>query len=149
MASALLWAGANGSLTLEGNGAALNDDAIVELDDAAFDPATQGYVTHGWLEVTADFSVTPSDTEPSLDIYLQQAPDGTNYENAPAAGGAQCAQQFLMSIPILKTTAAQRRASRPFLIPPHRTKFWAVNKAGQQIPAGWTVKLHYNTLEGQ
>jgi hypothetical protein len=149
MVAAIKWEQANSadSLTLEGNGAALSNDTIVEANDNAYNGATD-LDTYGWLEVTGTWTVAPSDNTPTLDIYITEAPDGTNYSSAPVTGGVDCHDQFLISIPVRKVTSAQRKVV-PIPLSPQLTKFYVDNQTGQTLPAGWTLKLFKNNPESQ
>lgn len=149
MPAKLLWQGANAQVILEANGGALADNTIVEANDLAYDAAALD--TYFWLELIAAWTTTPSDSDPKVVVYIQQAPDGTNYDDAPLTGGAQQYHKQLGVFPIRKvgSSTTQRIVVGPFLLPPHPTKFYLDNQTGQSMNSGWDLNLYRNALESQ
>lgn len=148
MVSAVKWEQTGTLVTLEGNGAALNNNTIAEANDAVYNGDTV-LATHGWLEFTGNWSVAPSDDAPSIVVYAAEKADGTNHEDAPVTSGTDTEHQFRVNIPVRKIATAQRKVVGPILLPPHDVKFYIDNQTGQQLPAAWTLKLFYASLEGQ
>ena len=137
-----------GVLTLEGNGSALANNTIVEANDAAYNGDTD-LDQYGWLELVGTWASAPTDTRPTVDIYITEQADGSNYSSAPVTGGTDVYDQFVISIPIRKVTSAQRKIVGPILLPPHDTKFYPDNQTGQSLGSGWTLKLFRNSTEAQ
>lgn len=103
--------------------------------------------TYGWFEINVTFGSAPSDTNPTLDIGMVQAPDGTNYQDSAVTGFTDQEHLFLLSIPVQKTTSAQLLVIGPFDLPPHPIKFQLDNQTGVAFPAsGSTVELFTNNL---
>lgn len=93
-------------------------------------------------------SLTPT-TGAYLQLFVTQAPDGTNYEDPPSATNPGFhAAVALMSIP---TGAATKRVISPwFRLPPARVKFVLLNGAGAALGAtGNTVELFTSNDEVQ
>ncbi len=147
MVSALKWEAASTSTTLVSSGASLADNTI-SAASTEYDNSTN-LNTYGWLEFTGTFSVAPSDSNPTVDIYVAQAPDGTNYQDAPLTGGAQQTEMYVISVPVQKLTTAQRVVVGPIPLSPHKAKYYADNQTGQTLSAAWTLTLYTNNLEGQ
>lgn len=109
-----------------------------------------GLNTYAWFEINVTFGVAPSDTAPTLDIYMTQAPDGTNYQSAPVTSGTDQAHLFFASVPVRKVTTAQRLVFGPYPLPPHKCSFYVDNQTGQSMAAsGNTVHIYTNNLESQ
>jgi len=147
MVSALKWEAASTSNTLVSSGASLSNNTI-SAASTAYDNKTN-LNTYGWLEFTGTFSVAPSDTSPTLDIYFSESADGTNYQDAPLTGGADQGEMHVTSIPIQKVTSAQRIVVGPVALPPNALKAYADNQTGQTLSSAWTLKLYTNNLEAQ
>jgi len=150
MANAVKWQEASSvkSTTLEASGAALSDNTIVEANDSAYDGGTN-LDQWGWLELVGTWGTAPDDVAPSVDVYITQAPDGTNYSSAPVTGGVDCGDQLLAIIPIRKVTSAQRKVTDMFRLPSHLTKFYIDNQTGQSLGSTWALKLFRNNDEIQ
>lgn len=106
---------------------------------------------YGWIRLSVTFGTSPSDTNPTVDIYIAEALDGTNYGSSPVTGGAQQDQMLLVRVPVRKVTSAQVIDVRvPGYIPPHKLKLAADNQTGQAFPSsGSTVDLYTNNDEIQ
>lgn len=84
-----------------------------------------------------------------LQLFLIQAPDGTNYEDAPSSTNpGYHASVCVLSIP---TGAATKRAISPwFRLPPCKVKFVLLNGSGVSLGAsGNTVTLYTDNDEIQ
>lgn len=140
MANAVKWDGAAVSrgnvLSTELNNLAdgSRTNAGAEIDNSA------NHDTYGVLEMNVTFGTAP-DGDASLIVYMVAAPDGTNY----AQGGASVdpgPDAMVTSIKINASTSAQRKVSKPFLIPPSKVKFIVENQTGQAFPgSSSTVEL--------
>lgn len=88
------------------------------------------------LQLDVTFGTGPT-ADTTVDIYLVQAPDGTNYEYSTVPKTTK----FLGSFFVVNSTSAQKHVIGPFLIPPMKFKLVAVNSTNQSFPAsGSTVK---------
>ena len=93
------------------------------------------------LELNVDFVSAPT-LGTTCDIYMVKAIDGTNYEDGSATvvPAGSC---LVASIDMLATTAAMRRTSGIFTLPPCKVKFLLKNNSGQAFPnSGSTVGLY-------
>ncbi len=133
-------------------GATLADNtmsaASAEVDNAT-NLDTMGYLELSTSDHTALFSVAPDDANPSVDIYMTQAPDGTNYESIPVTGGADQGSKYIGSFPVEKNTTQATVVIGPIALPPTKFKYYADNQSGQTLTAEWEVTLWSNNLEGQ
>lgn len=103
-----------------------------------------------WLELEVTFGSSPTDAVPTADIYMVRAPDGTNYDTSPPTSGTDFGETYLCSIPLQKTTGAQRKTVGPFLLPPMKVKFLLDNQSGVSYPAsGTTLTLYPANYESQ
>lgn len=102
------------------------------------------YVELTTSDSTALFDTTPpNDANPTLDIYMTRAPDGTNYEDAPLTGGADQEGKFVISIPLEKNTTTSRIVVGPIVLPPCKFKLYADNQNGAgTLTAEWEVNLY-------
>lgn len=106
--------------------------------------------TFAWLELNVTFPTAPSDDSPSVDVYMTQAPDGTNYQDNPVSGGTDQGHLFAASFPVQKVTTAQRLVIGPIPLPPHKFKLFLDNQTGQAMNStGNTLDIAVNNLEGQ
>lgn len=118
--------------------------ASTEVDNST------GLDTYFWLELNVTYGTNPGDAVPTVDVYMTQAPDGTNYESAPLTGGANQGHMFVGAFPVRATTSAQRVVIGPFAMPPHKLKFYLDNQTGQATASsGNTLDIVTNNLEGQ
>lgn len=107
---------ANGSYVTSGlydNSTNLDEWGVVEIVLASFTPTTGGY----------------------LQVFLQQAPDGTNAEDAPSATNPG----YHMSVGAVSVTvaaSAKRVSTPPFRLPPGKFKLTFLNKSGASTAAG-------------
>lgn len=149
MVAKVLWAGASSVTQIMTTD--LNSLANNTISAASTVVAGQTNLnTYMWLELNVTYGVSPSDANPSVDVYLAQAIDGTNYDTAPLTGGANQGHLYLGSFPIAKVTAAQRITIGPFAAPPHTSKFYLDNQTGQTMAAtANTLDIGVNDLESQ
>jgi len=106
--------------------------------------------TMAWLELNVTYGTAPSDANPSVDVYIAESLDGTNYQDAPVTGGTDQAHLFMGSFPVRKVTSAQRLVIGPFAIPPSKFKLYLDNQTGQAMAAtGNTLDIKVANLEGQ
>lgn len=152
MVAAVKWETASTDRGGIDTGATLADNtmsaASAEIDNSS-NLDTMGYLELSTSDHTALFSVSPSDTVPSIDLYMTQAPDGTNYESTPVTGGADQGSKYFGSFPVEKNTTQATVVIGPILLPPVKMKFYADNQAGQTLTAEWEVTLWTNNLESQ
>jgi hypothetical protein len=96
--------------------------------------------TYGLLELNVTFGSAP-DGDASVIIYLLSAPDGTNYAQGSSSVDPG-PDTMVVSMKINASTSAQRKISKPFLIPPTPIKFILENQTGQAFPgSGSTLEL--------
>lgn len=96
--------------------------------------------TYGILEINVTFGSAP-DGDASLIVYMVSAPDGTNYAQGSSTVDPG-PDAMITSIKVNASTSAQRKVSKPFLMPPSKVKFILENQTGQAFPAsGSTVEL--------
>lgn len=149
MVAAVNWeAAASGSsvLTTELNSLANN---TMSAASGAYDNGTNLDI-YAWFELNVTFGTNPSDTPPTVDLYMAKALDGTNYETAPVTGGAGQQHEFVGSFTVLANTSAQRITLGPVLLPPCKVKFYLDNQTGQTMAAsGNTLHVYPANLESQ
>ena len=117
--------------------------ASTEVDNST------GLDTVAWFELNLA-SLLPAVSNPRLDLYVTQAPDGTNYETAPLTGGANQRHMFVGAFPAHIVTATKRVVIGPFLLPPHKLKFYLDNQANVALGAsGNTLDIIVNNYESQ
>jgi hypothetical protein len=96
--------------------------------------------TYGVLELNVDFGTAP-DGDASVIIYMVSAPDGSNYAQGSSSVDPG-PDAMVSSLKINASTSAQRKVSKPFLIPPSKVKFILENQTGQAFPgSGSTLEL--------
>ena len=110
-----------------------------------------GLDTYMWWELKLDPTAAPEATNPSVDLYVSQSLDGTNYPEDPVTGGTDCGHMYLGSFPTQKIATNQRIVIGPFAMPPFKFKIFADNQTGIPLSAGGSTTLSYatNNLEGQ
>ena len=125
VASVIKWEGASVDRGGIDTGATLADNtmsaASAEIDNSS------NLDTLYWLELTTSddtalFSVAPDDAQPTVDIYMTQAPDGSKYESVPVTGGAQQGNKFVDSFPVEKNTTQVTVVIGPIALPPQKLK---------------------------
>lgn len=94
---------------------------------------------YGMLETNIQFGSAP-DGDASIIFYMVTAPDGTNYSQGSSSVDPG-PDTMVTSIKINASTDAQRKVSKPFLLPPTKLKFIAENQTGQSFPTDATVEL--------
>ena len=106
--------------------------------------------TFMWLELNVTYGTAPDDANPSVDVYMIEAPDGTDYQDDPVTSGVDQGHLFLGAFPVRKITSAQRLVVGPFAMPPSKFKLFLDNQAGQAMAAtGNTLDIAVNNLESQ
>jgi hypothetical protein len=102
---------------------------------------------YGMVEINLA-SLTPT-TGAYLQLFITQAPDGTNYEDPPSSTNPG----YQMSVGVFSVTtgAATKRIMSPwFRLPPCKIKFVLLNGTGVALGAtGNTVELFTNNDEVQ
>ena len=149
MVAAIKWEGTSSATEIMTT--ALNSlaDNTISAASTEVDNST-GLNTFMWFELNAIFGTSPDDANPTVDLYIIQAPDGTNYASAPITGGVDQDHLILVNIPVRKVTSAQRLVVGPFPAPPHKIKVYADNQTGQSMAAsGNTIDIYVNNLESQ
>lgn len=154
MVAAVKWESASTKRTAIDLGTTLANDTM-SAAGAVIDNSVN-LDTYAWVELTTSdntalFDTTaPNDANPTLDIYIVQAPNGTNYDEAPITGGTDQQQKFLIAIPLQKNTTAARIIVGPVLLPPHKFQLYADGQWGTgTLTAEWEVNLYTNNLESQ
>lgn len=149
MVAAIKWEGASSATEIMTT--ALNSLADNTITAASTEVnGSTALDTFMWFELNVTFGVAPDDNNPTVDLYVTEAPDGTNYASAPVTGGADQDQLFLDAVPVRKVTSAQRIIVGPFPAPPHKFKVYADNQTGQSMAAsGNTIDIYVNNLESQ
>lgn len=113
----------------------------------AIDNATNND-TYGLLELNVTFGSAPS-SGAYVSLYLIPSGDGTNYSDGSSSVDPG-ADTWLLNIPLLASTSAQLKVTKPFPLPPGKFKFILVNNTSQAFPAsGSTVELFTANLEAQ
>jgi hypothetical protein len=153
MVAAIKWAGASTD-----RGVVINLDTTLATDTLSaagseVDNSTN-LDTYGWLELgtsTGDlFGTIVARVGATADIYMIQAPDGTNYNNAPATADiTEFGNLFVISIPIPTETGVVPQTVGPILLPPHKIKFYLYNNTDQTMQNTWELSLYTNNLETQ
>ena len=106
--------------------------------------------TFGWFQLFGGFSVAPTASNPSIDLYMATAPDGTNYEPDPVTGGTDQGHMYVGSFPIQKLTGSKYWVIGPFALPPMKFKVFLDNQTLQAMYATLnTLSIITNNLEGQ
>lgn len=110
------------------NSTALNQYGKLELSLAALSPTAGAYV----------------------EIHMLTAPDGTTYEQTPAAAGPS-SHTVVSVIPINTSASATKLVTSPvFFLQPAKTKFCLYNACGVSFSsAGNALKLYVSNDEGQ
>ena len=104
----------------------------------------------GWLEIATSsgnlFSTAVTRDQASFDIYMVQAPDGTNYNLAPTTGTiAQLPHLLVAVIPCAKlATIVPQILPNPIGLPPHKVKFYLYNNTDQTMQNTWELNLYTN-----
>jgi len=140
MPNAILW-----QTTPNSRGNVLSTE-LNALADAAFTAAgtaldnSANLDKYAYLELNVDFVSAPS-AGAYCAIYMVMALDGTNYADGSGSVNPG-ADAWVISIPILASTAAQNKQVGPIPLPPAKVKFLLENKTGQAFPAsGSTLEL--------
>ena len=152
MVSALKWEGTSSATAAIDLGTTLATDTLSAVG-SEYDNSTNSN-TYAWLELqtsTGDlFSSAVTRVNASVDIYMVQAPDGTNYDNAPATADiGEFSHLFVASIPVPTETGAVPATVGPIFLPPHKVKFYLYNNTDQTMQNTWELNLYVNNLEGQ
>lgn len=149
MVSAVKWEAAPSETTVLTTQLDTLANNTITAASSAYDNRTN-LNTYFWIQLNVTFGSSPTDTAPTVDIYIVKSMDGTNYDTSPPTGGADFGETFLVGIPTQKTTSAQQKTVGPFLMPPAGVKFLADNQTGVAFPAsGSTIKIFTANLEGQ
>jgi len=154
MVSAVKWEAASTARVAIDLGTTLANDTMsavgAEIDNST-NLDTYFYAELTTSDQSALFDTTPpNDTAPTCDLYMTQAPDGTNYEDAPLTGGADQMNLFVGAFPIQKNTTSFLTVIGPFLLPPHKLKFYLDNQNGAgTLTAEWEVNIYTNNFESQ
>lgn len=98
---------------------------------------------YGIIEVVLG-SFNASATNPYIEIYLTYAPDGTNYEDAPAIAALNV--NTLVSVLAIKSgTSTKRVVTKPFLLMPFKCKPYIGNVTGGTFAASGNEINIYTT----
>lgn len=152
MVAAIKWEAASTARTAIDLGATLASD-VLSVVGAEIDNSTN-LDTYGWLEIatsTGDlFASAVTRTNASFDIYMVQAPDGTNYNNTPVtADVSEFRNLRVATIPGPTEAGVVPQIVGPIALPPHKFKLLLFNNTDQTIQATWELNLYTNNLEVQ
>lgn len=154
MVAAVKWEAASTKTTIINLGTTLADNTMSAVG-AEYDNSSN-LNTKAWFELTTSdasalFDTTsPDDVVPEAILYVTQAPDGSNYENAPLTGGADQEAKRVIAFPIEKNTSHSRIVVGPIDLPPHKLKFYLDGQWGSAtLTAEWEVNLYSNNYELQ
>lgn len=129
-------------LTTEMN--ALADNGITAVGTEFDNSGSADRHTYGYLELNLA-SLTPTGT-PYVIIYMVKALDGTNYEDSPAAGGANSNTEKL-TIPVSTGVGTKLVMSKRFTLPDCKVKFLLENQLNVAMGAsGNTLELFTTNL---
>ena len=130
-------------LTTELN--SLTDDGLSAASAAFDNGAAADRHTNAHLEVTLA-SLNPTGS-PFVIVYVTRALDGTTYEDAPAAGGANFSG-LKFKIPVSTGTGAKLAASKMISLPPCPVKFYLENQLNVNLGAsGNTLDLYTHNID--
>jgi hypothetical protein len=139
--------------TLEANGGSLTtltavdaNDATLDLRAAGLSGAVQNVLFQ--LELVCQWATITSIVKDTVAVeaYAVPALDGTNYPDVDVTGGASALPPptYLGNIVCVKAPTANtdmRFVSPLFSLPPFLYKVYLLNRSGQTISAGWTLKV--------
>ena len=152
MANAVKWAAASTARTLIDLGTTLANNTFSALG-SEIDNSTN-LDTAGWLELTTSsgnlFGGAVSADDAYVDVYMVQAPDGTNYENTPDVDG-EFPDSKVYSLKIPTETEVKPLVSKYAIpLPPHKIKFLVYNNGTSQTMQNvWELNMYTNNLEIQ
>ena len=131
------WTAPDSAVTVIDNTAlsALANDA--KADGSAVENATllNQYATFEWTGQIASAPVA----DRTLDLYVQYAPDGTNWEDS--TGARPSAMGLVGSFVLDNTASAQRKLITGVLLLPFRCRFQLVNKSGFALSGTNLVRM--------
>lgn len=120
-------------------------NATISAASTALDNATNKD-THAIIEINLGSAAFITTGDCYLELYMVKAPDGSNYEDAPAAGGAD-RNTLIATIPIIPTTSAKRVMTGLITLPPCPVKFYVTNQANVTLAAsGNTIDVYTANL---
>lgn len=150
MVAAIKWETTSSATAVIDLGTTLNDATFSALG-SEYDNSTN-LNTYGWLELqtsTGDLmasAVTAANAY--IDVFMVQAPDGTNYSNTPdVLNEFQDLRVATFAIPT--EAAVVPLIVGPIVLPPHKIKFLVYNATGQQMNNTWELNLYTNNFESQ
>ena len=139
--------------TLEANGGSTTDGTATEADDATLDLRSGGLTgavenIEFQFELLCQWSTVTGISAGTIvaDLFCVPALDGTNYPDIDTTGGSSVlpANHFFSSFVATKAPSAStnmRFMSRVAELPPFLHKAYILNRSGQTISAGWTLKV--------
>jgi hypothetical protein len=106
------------------------------------------------LDTYACFEVALASLNPAagaqISLAIVQAPDGTNYEDAPVASTNPGYHMVIATMSVYDNTAARRISSPVVMIPPGKFKIALLNSCGVALASsGNVIKLFTVNLESQ
>lgn len=125
--------------TLEANGAAIANNAIAQADDAIYDVVVDGAgYPDARFVLTGTFSVAPTENT-TLGLYAQPLDiDGTADADAPETTRPTV---FIGVFVLNNVTTAQSLVCMAEALPWKASYYVHNNGSGQQLGAGWTLKV--------
>ncbi len=150
MVAAIKWETTSSATAVIDTGATLASDSFSALG-SEYDNSTN-LNTYGWLELATSTgnlcasAVTRAGA--SVEVYMVQAPDGTNYENTPDVRGEFGPPVAIIPVPT-EAAVVPIMAPGPIILPPHKIKFLAYNNTDQTLQNTWEVNLYVNNMETQ
>jgi len=154
MVAAVKWAGASTARTLIDLDSPLT---TLTLSAVGAELANQTNLdTWGWFELTTSddsdvFASAVATAGSTVDIYMVQALDGTNYQTPDEAAieAGEFQELRVASIPIATEINNLNAMWGPILLPPASCKFYLYNNTDQTMTAEWELNLYTNNFETQ
>lgn len=139
--------------TLEGNGGSTTTGTATEANDATLDTRSGGLtgavenaiyqceLVCQWATITSIVAGTVA-----AELYVVPSLDGTNYPDIDTTGGSSSIgpEHYVGHFTCTKAPVANtdmRFVSPRFSLDPNLHKAYILNRSGQTISAGWTLKV--------
>lgn len=132
-------------VTVVSSGAAVANNARSAASAAQGSDAGAADLVGDW-ELVCSFATAPTADTP-IDLYAVRAVDGTNYEDGSDTV-RPAPDAYVGSFWVRNVTSSQRMVIRDRPMPPGLYKCIIHNNGtGQQISAGWTLKVRPHNLQ--
>lgn len=103
-------------------------------------PDASGPALYGQFELICSFGTAPVANSP-VDVYLVQTVDETNLEDATSATPGVTPQVPAWTFLVRNVTTTQRRVAPLVRLPVRSFRVLIHNRAGQNMNAGWQLRL--------